>query len=94
MALETSPWDAAKGLDTPEAVAAYIEAAFEDGDPGVIAHALGAVARAEGLSQVAEASGLSRETLVAALAPDGDPRLSTLLSVLGALGMKVTTRAA
>ena len=94
MTLETRPWDSAELLNSPEEVAAYIEAAFEDGDPAVITHALGVVARAKGMSQVARASGLSREALYKALTPDGDPKLSTFISVLRALGMKVTTRAA
>lgn len=75
-------------------VAAYIEAAFEDGDPSVIAHALGVVARAKGMSQVAREFGLSREAFDKALTPDGDPKLSIFLSVLKALGMKVTAHAA
>jgi probable addiction module antidote protein len=53
MALETSLWDSAELLETPEEIAAYIEAAFEDGDPSVITHALGVVARAKGMSQLA-----------------------------------------
>lgn len=75
-------------------IAAYIEAAFEAGDPAVITHALGVVARAKGMSQVARESGLSREALYKALTPDGDPKLSSFLSVMRALGMKVTARAA
>ena len=73
---------------------AYIEAAFEDGDPSVVTHALGVVARAKGMSQLARECGLSREALYKALTPDGDPKLSTFFSVLKALGMKVTAHAA
>ena len=91
--LETSPWDSAELLATPEDIAAYIEAAFEDGDPSVITHALGVVARAKGMSQLARECGLSREALYKALMPDGDPKLSTLFSVLKALGMKITAHA-
>ena len=94
MALETEAWDFASFLDTPEAIAAYIEAAFEDGDPSLITHALGVVARSRGMSQIARTAGVSREALYKALTPNGDPKLSTFLSVLKALGMKVTTRAA
>jgi probable addiction module antidote protein len=94
MALETFSWDSAEQLESPKDIAAFIEAAFEDGDPSVITHALGVVARARGMSQVARDSGLSREALYKALTPDGDPKLSTLFSVLKALGMKVTARAA
>ena len=56
MALETFPWDSAELLESPEDIAAYIEAAFEGGDPSVITHALGVVARAKGMSQVARES--------------------------------------
>ncbi len=94
MALETLPWDSAELLESPAEIAAQIEAAFEDGDPAVITHALSVVARAKGMSLIARGSGLSREALSKALAPDGDPKLSTFLSVLRALGMKVTARAA
>ena len=94
MALETSPWDSAELLKGTADIAAYIEAAFEAGDPAVITHALGVVARAKGMSQVARESGLSREALYKALTPDGDPKLSSFLSVMRALGMKVTARAA
>jgi probable addiction module antidote protein len=92
--LETSPWDSAELLATPEDIAAYIEAAFEDGDPSVVTHALGVVARAKGMSQLARECGLSREALYKALTPDGDPKLSTFFRVLEALGMKVTAHAA
>ena len=94
MALDTTLWDSAEPLETPEAIAAYIEAAFEDGDPSVITHALGAVARAKGMSQLARDVGVTREALYKALTPNGDPRLSTFLGVLKALGMKVSARAA
>ena len=94
MALETSPWDSAELLDSPQAVAAYIEAAFEDGDPALITHALGVVARAKGMTQLARDAGVTREGLYKALTPDGDPKLSTFLAVLKALGMKVSARAA
>ena len=94
MAFETTPWDSAELLDTPQAVAAYIEAAFEDGDPALITHALGVVARARGMTQLAREAGLTREGLYKALTPDGDPKLSTFLAVLKALGMKVSAKAA
>lgn len=91
MALKTTKWDGADFLDTPEAIAAYIEAAFEDGDPRVIAHALGNVARAKGIGQIAKEAGVTRAGLYKALTADGDPRLSTLLGVTRALGVKLTT---
>ena len=94
MTLETIPWNSADFLDTPEAIAAYIEAAFEDGDPTVITHALGVVARAKGMSQMARDAGVTREALYKALTSEGDPKLSTFIGVLKALGMKLTAQAA
>jgi probable addiction module antidote protein len=94
MALKTTLWDAAEYLDKPEAIAEYLEAAFEDGDPALIAVALGDVARAMGMTQLAGKAGVTREALYKALSPTGDPRLSTFLGVMKALGIKLTPRAA
>jgi probable addiction module antidote protein len=90
MPLETTPWDPAEHLATPEAQIAYLEAVLEDGDPKVIASALGAIARARGMSKVAREAGVTRPALYKALSEDGDPRLSTLLGVVKALGLKLT----
>src|SRR5262245_35847819 len=92
--LATLPWDSAALLNSQEEIVAYIEAVFEDGDPALITYALGVVARAKGMSQIARETGLTREGLYKALTADGDPKLSTLLSVLKALGMKISARAA
>ncbi|MGD0293146.1 MAG: addiction module antidote protein [Terracidiphilus sp.] len=94
MALKTTLWDAAEYLDNPKAIAEYLEAAFEDGDPALIAAALGDVARAMGMTQLAGKAGVTREALYKALSPTGDPRLSTFLGVMKALGIKLTPRAA
>ena len=94
MALETIPYDSADFLDSPDAIAAYIEAAFEDGDPAVITHALGVVARAKGMSDLARSAGVTREALYKALTAEGDPKLSTFIGVLKALGLRITARAA
>ena len=94
MALKTRTWDAAECLDSPKAIASYLEAAFEDGDPAVIAAALGDVARAQGMSELARKAGVTREALYKALSPSGDPRLSTLLGVMKALGIKLRAKAA
>jgi probable addiction module antidote protein len=94
MALETIPYDSADFLDSPEAIAAYIEAAFEDGEPALITHALGVVARAKGMSQLARDAGVTREALYKALTAGGDPKLSTFVGVLKALGMRLTAKAA
>ena len=89
MGLETSKWDAVDFLKSEEEIFAYVEAAFEDGDPAVITHALGNVARAHGMTAVAREAGVTREALYKALSENGDPRLSTLVGVLRALGLKL-----
>ncbi|HZB89697.1 MAG TPA: addiction module antidote protein [Terracidiphilus sp.] len=94
MALKTKQWDPSEYLDSPRSIAAYLEAAFDDGDPALIAAALGDIARAMGMTQLAEQSGVTREALYKALSPSGDPRLSTFLGVIKALGIKLTPRAA
>lgn len=90
MALEATRFDILDHLKTPEDRLAYIEAAFEDGDPALITHALGDVARSIGMTQVARDAGVTREALYKALSEKGDPRLSTLLGVAKALGVKLT----
>jgi probable addiction module antidote protein len=94
MALETTPYDSADYLNSPDDIAAYLEAAFEDGDPTLITHALGVVARAKGMSQLAKDAGVTREALYKALTADGDPKLSTFIGVMKALGMRLMARAA
>jgi len=94
MPLETTKWDVAEHLDSEEAVFACIEAAFEDGDAAVITHALGKVARARGMTGIAKEAGVSREALYKALTENGDPKLSTLLGVLKALGVTLAARPA
>ena len=86
---ETIPWDSAAYLKTDQGIASYLEAVFEDGDPALIAHGLGVVARAKGMSQVAQAAGLGRESLYKALSKDGNPEFATVLKVLHALGLKL-----
>lgn len=94
MALKTKKWDAAEYLDTPKSIVAYLEAAFEDGDPALVTAALGDVARAKGMSKLAKRAGVTREALYKALSPSGDPRLSTFLGVMKALGIKLRPHAA
>ena len=90
MALKTKIWDAAEALKSPEAITAYIEAAFEDGDPAIIAAVLGDVARAKGMSEMARQSGVSRETLYKAFSENGNPTLETLTAVMHSLGLKLS----
>ncbi len=92
--MRTAPWDPAEYLTTPGRIAAYLEAAFDDGDPSLIATAIGDIARARGMTQLAAKAGVTREALYKALSPSGDPRLSTLLGVMKALGIKLKPRAA
>ncbi len=84
---QTRPWDAADHLESNEDIVAYLEAAFEDGDPAVIAAALGDIARARGMTKVATDAGLGRESLYKALSPNGNPELATVLKVMQALGL-------
>jgi probable addiction module antidote protein len=94
MALETKPWDPTEHLSSAEAIAAYVEAAFEDGDPALIAAVIGDVARARGMTQLAKDAGVSRETIYKAFSEGGNPTLETLSGVIRALGLKLTVRAA
>ncbi len=93
MALETTRFDIQDHLKTPEARAAYLEAAFEEGDATFITHALNDVARAIGMTNVARDAGITREGLYKALSEKGDPKLSTLLGVARALGVRLTVTA-
>ena len=86
---KTKRWDAADYLKTDRDVIAYLEAAFEDGDSGVVAAALGDIARAKGMTKVARQAGLGRESLYKALSADGNPELGTVLRVVRALGIKL-----
>ena len=86
----TRVWDAAEHLKSDEDIAAYLNAAFEDGDPALIAAALGDIARAKGMTNVARSAGLGRESLYKALSPQGRPELATVMKVVQALGLKLT----
>ncbi len=87
----TSRYDVAEHLRTPEEMAAYLEACFEDanGDASFIAKALGDIARAKGISQVARDTGLSRESLYKALSGERTPGFDTILKVIKALGLEL-----
>ena len=87
----TKRYDVAEHLRTPEEMAAYLEACFEeaDGDAALIAKALGDIARAKGMAQVARDAGVSRESLYKALSGDRSPDFNTILKVVGALGLKL-----
>lgn len=91
---KTKRWDAAEHLETEDDMAAYLEAALEDGDPALVAAALGDIARAKGMSWIARETGLGRENLYKALSPDGNPEFSTVLKVVRALGLRLRATAA
>ena len=91
---ETRPWDPAEHLETEEDMAAYLEAALEEEDPALVAAALGDIARAKGMTQIARETGLGRESLYKALSPEGNPELATLLKVVRALGLRLHATAA
>jgi probable addiction module antidote protein len=86
---KTRPWDPAVHLTTEEDLVAYLDAALEDGDPAVVAAALGDISRARGMTQVAREAGVGRESLYKALSPDGNPELATILKVIRALGWRL-----
>jgi probable addiction module antidote protein len=89
MTIETRPFDPAVYLDNPEAMLAYLDGAFSDGDVKEIADALGVVARARGMSRLAEDSGLTRQALYKALSGEGNPEFATVLKVIRALGLRL-----
>jgi probable addiction module antidote protein len=85
---KTSPYDSAEYLHSIGAINAYMEEALETDDPAFIAKALGTIARARGMSQIAKKAGLSRESLYKALSTEGNPEFGTIIRVMKALGLK------
>jgi probable addiction module antidote protein len=90
MTVETTRWDPTEFLTNDEAIQEYLEIAFEDGDTKDIAIALGNIAKAKGMTNVAKEAGITREALYKSLSENGDPKLSTLLGVMKALGLQLT----
>lgn len=88
----TSIWDAADHLKTHADMEAYLEAALEENDPALIAAALGDIARAKGMTQIAQKTGLGRESLYKALSAQGNPEFSTIVKVINALGLHLQVR--
>jgi probable addiction module antidote protein len=93
---KTTAYDVAEHLRTPEDMAAYLDAWFEEApdDAAGIARALGDIARAKGMTQVAKDTGLSRESLYRALSANGNPSFATVLKVARALGVRLHAQAA
>jgi probable addiction module antidote protein len=86
---KTQQWDAADFLHSDEDIASYLDAALEEDDSAVLAAALGDVARAKGMTEVARESGLGRESLYKALSADGNPRFETVQRVVRSLGLRL-----
>jgi len=89
--VKTAPWDAADLLDSPEAIAAYLDAAVEEAqdDPGFLLTALDTVARAGNFSELAREIGMSRKGLYKALSEDGNPSFATIWALLNRLGVRI-----
>jgi probable addiction module antidote protein len=89
MSIKTHEWNSAAALRSDEEIAAYVDAAIEDGDPALLAHALGVVARVRGMTQVARDAGLGRESLYKALSGEGNPSFDTIVKVIRALNLEL-----
>ena len=87
--IKTLPWDPADSLKSGKDVAAYLDAALEDGNADLVAAALGDIARAQGMARVAKEAGVGRESLYKALSRNGNPELATFLNVVRALGLRL-----
>jgi probable addiction module antidote protein len=85
-------YDPAEDLGSDEAIATFMAEAFQTNDVGYISHALGVVARAKGMAQIASQTGLSREQLYRSFSTQGNPTLKTTLAVMNALGISLTTK--
>ena len=89
MKTKTRSYDAAEYLATEEEMAAYLEAAFEEGEPALVVQALGTIAKARGMSQIARETGLGRESLYKALSLGGNPEFATVIKVIRALSIRL-----
>ena len=94
MTEKLTTYDPAEDLTSDSAIADFMAGAFETNDPGFIAHALGVVARAKGMTQIARQTGLSREQLYRTFSEGGNPTLRTTLAVMKALGIELTAKTA
>lgn len=86
-------FDIAEHLDSEQAMAEYLTVVLEEHDPAALAGALGSIARARGMSEIAKASGITREALYRALRPNAQPRFDTISRVCAALGVKLVAQA-
>lgn len=86
---KSKPFDVAEHLDSEEMIAAYLDEAMATGDTAYILQAIGTVARARGMSQIAKDAKMSRESLYKSLSGESSPEFATVMKVLGAMGMKL-----
>lgn len=94
MSIKTAPFDAAEYLIEQADQAELLADALASGDAGYVANALGIIARARGMTELARETGLSRQALYAALSPEGNPTLGTVLKVAGAVGLQLSAKVA
>lgn len=87
---QTHPWDSAEHLESNEDIAAYLDAVLAENDPALLTHALGIVARARGMTDLARQTGLGRASLYKALSAEGHPEIATVMKVLDALGVRMS----
>ncbi|ARP68220.1 putative addiction module antidote protein (plasmid) [Mesorhizobium sp. WSM1497] len=90
MAITTSKWDTADYLNTEEEIVAFLDAVMAEGDLQFLCKALGQVARSKGMTEIAKKTGMSRESLYKALSEGGNPSLGTVVSVLDAMGLRLS----
>jgi len=93
MTVTTKAWDITEHLGSEEAIAAYLDAVFEDGDAALVKAAIGDVARARGMTEIAAKAGISRVGLYKALSETGNPSFATIAAVLKALGVRLSVAA-
>ncbi len=94
MTLQTTRWDSAEYLKTNEDIAAYLDAVLEEGDPALVTHALGIIARAKDINQMIDETGMTRDSLCSALSAEGKPEFATVMKVINALGFRLHAHAA
>ncbi len=89
MGLKTTRWDSAEFLRTDEDIVAYFDAVLDEGDPALVTHALGVIARAKGMNRIAQDTGLSRDALNKAFTAEGNPEFATVFNIMKSLGLKL-----
>ena len=93
MKITTPKWDTSEYLDNPEMIHEYLKAAIEEGDVELLMTALGNVAKARGMTEIAKEASLNRQNLYKSLSPNGSPKFETVMKILRALDLKLTIAA-